>query len=138
MTNVSRARSVGGEVLLASGKNQKLNILVNYRELKVNDAILIDQAPENTLLGRVDYELKLFKNTITWNTFYEIGSGLEQRREFQYIKVPDGQGIYTWIDYNGDNVKDLNEFEIAQYADQAGYIRVFTPSNDYIKTYSNE
>lgn len=138
LINVSQARSVGGELLLAAGKNQKLNILVNYRELKVNNAILINQAPENTLLGRVDYELKLFKNTITWNTFYEIGSGLEQRREFQYIKVPDGQGIYTWIDYNGDNIKDLNEFEIAQYADQASYIRVFTPSNEYIKTYSNE
>lgn len=138
LKNVSKARSVGGELLLASGKNQKLNIIVNYRELKINDNILINQAPENTLLGRVDYELKLFKNTITWNTFYEIGSGLEQRREFQYIKVPDGQGIYTWMDYNGDNVKDLNEFEIAQYADQASYIRVFTPSNEYVKTFSNE
>ena len=138
LQNVSRARNVGGEILVATGKNQKLNVLINYRELKISDSVLINQAPENTLLGRVDYELKLFKNTITWNTFYEIGSGLEQRREFQYIKVPDGQGIYTWIDYNGDQVKDLNEFEIAQYADQAGYIRVFTPSNEYVKTYSNE
>lgn len=32
----------------------------------------------------------------------------------------------------------MNEFEIAAYADQASYIRVFTPSSNYIKTYSNE
>lgn len=138
LKNVSKARNAGGELTFISAKTQRLNLLVNYRELKVNDNVLLPQTPENTLLGRVDYELKLFKNTITWNTFYEVGSGLEQKRLFQYIKVPDGQGVYTWIDYNGDGIKDLNEFEIAQYADQASYIRVFIPSDEYSKTYSNE
>jgi len=138
LVNVAKARNAGGEIRLMSGQTQRLNLLVNYRELKVSETTLLSQAPENTLLGRVDYELKLFKGTITWNTFYEIGSGLELKREFQYIKVNDGQGIYTWIDYNGDGIKDLNEFELAQYVDQASYIRVFTPSNEYVKTYSNE
>lgn len=135
---VAKARSAGGEIQLASGQTQRIHVIVNYRELKVSNTDLLAQAPENTLLGRIDYELKLWKGSLTWNTFYEIGSGLELKREFLYIQVNDGQGVYTWIDYNGDGIKDLNEFEVAQYVDQASYIRVFTPSNEYVKTYSNE
>ena len=138
LTPVAQARTFGGEMNNNSLKNQSLNIVTSYRELKITNPLLISQKPENTLLGRVDYELRAWKGACTWNNFYEIGSGLELKKEFLYIKVNDGQGVYTWIDYNGDGVKDLNEFEIAQYVDQASYIRVFTPSNVYINTYSNE
>ncbi len=138
LRNAAKAVTAGGEIRLSELKNQTLNIIASYRELRVIDAQLMPQTPENTLLGRVDYEVRLFKGALTWNTFYEVGSGLEQKREFLYIQVNDGQGIYTWIDYNNDGIKDLNEFEIAQYVDQASYIRVFTPSSNYVKTYSNE
>lgn len=138
LKNAAKAQTAGGEVRLTELKNQSLNILTSYRQLKINDATLINQTPESSVLGRIDYELRLWKNAFTWNTFYEVGSGLEQKREFMYLQVNAGQGIYTWIDYNGDGVKDLNEFEIAQYVDQASYVRVFTPSNEYTKTYTNE
>jgi hypothetical protein len=138
LRNAAKAKTVGIDLGLNFVKNQKLNLIINYRELKINDKSLIFQTPENTLLGRIEYDQSFFKNTINWNTFYEVGSGLELKRDFLYIKVPDGQGIYTWIDYNNDGVKDLNEFEIAVYKDQASYIRVFTPSNEYVKTFSNE
>lgn len=138
LTPVAKARSIGGEIQITELKNQKLTVLTSYRELRIVDTNFIDQTPENTLLGRIDHEIRAWKGALTLNTFYEVGSGLERKQEFLYIQVNDGQGIYTWIDYNGDGVKDLNEFEIAQYADQASYIRVFTPSNEYVKTYSNE
>ncbi len=135
---VAKATSAGAEVVLSQWKDQKLTLMGSYRELRISDSTLIDQAPENTILGRIDYEFRALKGMITWNTFYEIGSGLELKREFIYIQVNAGQGVYAWIDYNNDGVKDLNEFEIAQFADQASYIRVFTPSNEYTKTFSNE
>ncbi len=135
---IAKARSIGGEIGITEWKNQKLNFVTSYRELKIIDSVLAAQAPENSLLGRIEHELRALNGALTLNTFYEVGSGLELKREFLYIQVNDGQGIYTWIDYNGDGVKDLNEFEIAQFADQASYIRVFTPSNEYVRTYSNE
>lgn len=138
LRKAAKAQTAGGELKLKELKNQSLNILTSYRQLKILDETLINQTPENSILGRIDYELRLWKNAFTWNTFYEVGSGLEQKREFMYVQVNTGQGIYTWIDYNNDGVKDLNEFEIAQYVDQASYVRVFTPSNAYTKTYTNE
>lgn len=138
LKTAAKAQTAGGEVRISELKNQTLNVLASYRELKIIDNQLINQIPENSILGRIDYELRLWKTAFTWNTFYEVGSGLEQKREFMYLQVNTGQGIYTWIDYNADGIKDLNEFEIAQYADQASYIRVFTPSSEYVKTYSNE
>lgn len=134
----AKARSLGGEVAFTEWKDQSLKIITSYRELALRDSSLISITPENTLLGRIEYQLSAWKNALSLNTFYESGSGLELKREFLYIQVNDGQGVYTWIDYNGDGVKDLNEFEIAQFVDQASYIRVFTPSNEYVKTYSNE
>ncbi|MBL1280188.1 MAG: hypothetical protein COA33_007950 [Fluviicola sp.] len=138
LTPIAKARSVGGEVRFKKWKNQKLNLIGSYRELAIIDSVLANQTPESTLLGRIEHDIRLFKNALSFNTFYEVGSGLELRKEFLYIQVNAGQGIYTWIDYNNDGVKDLNEFEIAQFTDQASYIRVFTPSNEYVKTYSNE
>ena len=134
----AQARTVGGGFDWNNNTNSKLKTLVSYRRLEIRDSSLINQTPENTLLGRIDYNLELWKGAFSSSTFYETGSGLELKKEFLYIEVNSGQGVYTWIDYNSDGVKDLNEFEIAQYVDQANYIRIFTPSNEYLKTYSNE
>jgi hypothetical protein len=138
LNNAAKARNLGLNLNMNKNANQQLNLVVNYRELKIIDKELIQQTPENTLLGRIDFSKNMFKGALNLNSFYEVGSGLELKREFLYIKVNDGQGVYTWIDYNGDGIKDLNEFEIAQFVDQASYIRVYTPSNEYVKTFSNE
>jgi hypothetical protein len=134
----AKATTSGGEMRITEMRNQSLNVIAAYRELKILNPALINLPPENTVTGRIDHEIRVWKNALTWTNFYEVGSGLEQKREFLYIQVNDGQGVYTWIDYNSDGVKDLNEFEVAQFVDQASYIRVFTPSNAYQKTYSNE
>jgi len=133
----AKAQNAGVEFNLQTEK-QSLKIQTSYRQLHIIDTNLLKLEPENSLLGNINYEVRMWKNSFTWNSFYEITSGLEQKREFLYLQVANGQGIYTWNDYNADGIKDLNEFEIAKYVDQANYVRVYTPTNKYTKTYANE
>ena len=55
-----------------------------------------------------------------------------------YRRVPDGQGQYQWTDYNGNGEQEPEEFEPAYYPDQAQYIRVWLPSQNYISTYTSQ
>lgn len=110
-----------------------------YRSLQISDSLLSPQKkPEETILGRIENSLKLWKGVLTTNQFYETGSGLEVRKEFSYLEVPAGTGIYTWKDYNSNGIRELNEFELAVYRDQANFIRVFTPTNSFVRTYDNQ
>lgn len=134
----AKATTTSAELQVRDKKNNVLTFISGVRSLKILDSSLLNQQAENTLIGRVEYNAKFLKNVFNFSTFYEVGSGLEQRKDFIYLKVNDGQGIYTWIDYDADGIEDLNEFEIAQFIDQASYVRVFIPSSTYARTYSNE
>jgi hypothetical protein len=138
LNTAAKARTSGIELKWEGNPKHQLQTILGTRQLFILDSTLISQTPENSAVGRIDYNGKFLKNALVINTFYELGSGLEQKRRFQYLRVNDGQGIYAWIDYNNDGIKDLNEFEIAQYIDQAQYIRIFVPSTDYAAVYTNE
>jgi len=138
LTSSTFAREIGASTILKKNPSNRLSITITYRKLEIRDSSLSDAEPEQVLVGRLEYFLRLFKGAITFNTYYEVGSGLEQKKSFSYLKVSDGEGIYMWIDYNGDGIEQLDEFEVASFKDQANYIRVFSPSNDYTKTYTNQ
>ena len=89
---------------------------------------------EQNLLGRVEYFARYWKGAISGTTLYEVGSGQEPKKTFSYFEVPAGQGEYAWIDFNGDNIQQLNEFEIARFRDQAKFFKIFTPSNEFART----
>ena len=56
------------------------------------------------MIGNIQYNQQFFKNGMRLQSVYELGNGQEAQREFQYLKVTDGQGIYKWTDYNGDEL----------------------------------
>jgi len=76
---------------------------------------------------------KLFATDIHLGSY----NGNTLRDEVIFVETPPGQGVYTWNDYNQNGIKEINEFEVAVYSDQARYIRVILPSKNYIATRNN-
>lgn len=113
---------------------QRLNFNLTYRQLYIEQPESTTLEPQETYLGRVDYNLTLPKGWLRYNANYQIGSGQEQKVQYNYLLVDAGQGVYTWIDRNNDGIKQLDEFEVAIFQDQANHIRVVTFTDEYIRT----
>ncbi len=116
-------------------KKSDLSLFVNYRNLKyVNNS----RPSEPSLNSRLLYNDQYFNQFVQTTTAFETTSGTIAQQEFTYLEVQPGRGIYMWIDYNGDGIQQLQEFEIAPFPDQAKYIRVFLPNQIFIKTHQNK
>ncbi len=138
LLSATKSNDISAGISMLQNQNHTFKITGNYRELLIQDTLLSTNKPENTITGKTEYSLQKYKGAISTSVFYELGSGLELKKEFSFIEVAQGQGVYTWTDYNENGIKEINEFEIANFQDQANYIRIFTPTTDYVKTYTNQ
>ena len=130
---IDQSHTLNGYWEWALNVHQQVKLNATYRELDVNQTKITTLLPEHTVLGRAEYLTNVWKGALVGNLLYELGAGQEQQREYTYVQVPAGQGQYTWIDYNNDGIAEINEFVIAQFQDQADYIKVYQPTGNYVK-----
>jgi hypothetical protein len=123
------------EILSNTQKSLFVKSNLNLRNIKFNKDT--SNKTEQNFISRNEIVKKIAKNSITLSTLLENTSGIEPKKQFTYVEVSPGQGTYTWIDYNHNNIKELNEFEVAKYPDQANYIRIVLPTLENIKVYSS-
>ncbi|WP_375239368.1 hypothetical protein [Aurantibacter sp.] len=119
---------------LIENSKTNLSLFVNYRTLNYSDTTI---SSENSLNSRLQYNQKFLKGFIQSNTTFETNSGSIPRQDYTYVQVELGQGSYVWIDYNTNNIQELEEFEIAPFQDQGEYIRVLLPNQNFLKTHQN-
>lgn len=120
---------------LINNSNAQLSVFANYRILKYTDDSLEDEKNLNT---RLLYSQALWNGKVRFTTAFETNNGVLPQQEFTYVKVDQGQGVYTWIDYNNNEVQELDEFEVAQFQDQAEYVRVLLPNQVFVKIRNNK
>ncbi|WP_125717772.1 hypothetical protein [Flavobacterium ustbae] len=120
---------------LIQNKKTDLAVYASYRNLDFTDK---SRQNEPSLNSRILYNDRFFNQLMQIGTAYETSSGTIAQQEFTYVEVPTGQGVYTWNDYNGNGIQELEEFEVAVYQDQARFVRIFLPNQVYIKTNQNK
>ena len=119
---------------LLNNQKTKLNIFINQNKyVSVNN-----QEKEDFLNTRLVYNQRAFKNIVESNLFFETNSGNLPQQEYTFLEVEPGLGSYKWIDINGNNIQELEEFEIAVFEDEGRYIRVLLPNQTFIRTYQNK
>ena len=129
------SRSLGAEFnsQLIKRENHGLNFLMHYRSVVYADSV----QQVSFLNATINWRKSLWKKAVEMGLNYEIAGGTEMQRAFTYVEVADGLGIYKWLDYNEDGIQQLDEFEVAEFSDQANFIRVYTNTIDQIRTNRN-
>ena len=133
LSRVDRSNNYNVQYEWMTNPSHQIRSSAIFRNLNY-DHTSTGKGKENSLLGRVEYFGRYWKGAINGSSLYEIGSGQEPKKTFSYFEVPAGQGEYAWIDYNQDNVQQLNEFEVARFRDQAKYFKIFTPTNVFTRS----
>jgi len=129
LNRVGIARDVFAKAQLINNHKTKLSGFAQYRNLSTSNTIFEGQKSLNL---RLSFAQNLWENRLRISTNIEANNGKLPQQEFTYVAVEPGQGTYTWIDYNEDGIQDLDEFEIAQYQDQAAYVRLLLPNQTFI------
>ncbi len=137
MERVNTANTYFLRSQLVQNTTTNLSVFLNYRTVNHLN-VGLKTSKDESLNSRLSYRQQLFKNAITLQTVYETNSGNLPQQEFSYIEVETGLGFYTWNDYNNNQIQELDEFEVAQFQDEANYVRILLPSINFIKTHQNK
>ena len=152
LKSASQSEDLSFELFLQSNPYHQFLTKLTYRKLNILDSAIIRSNPgeniqgrvdfntarDESFLGKLDYRGLFIKRLVTWQSYYEVGSGLEIKQEVVYEGPLDpGQGNYVWNDLNDDGIQQKNEFFIAPTSGEGIYNRVFLPSNEYERAYTN-
>lgn len=117
-------------------ENHRVDGSANFRQIKY--APFLNLKDEQILALRIDYQGSFWNDALRQEFTYTTNTGQEQKRTFQFIPINAiGEGTHQWVDYNGNGLQELDEFVEAQRPEDRRFIKIFTPTAEFITAYSN-
>lgn len=139
LKDAADVRSLSGEYLIRSKKLGFFKLAGSYRDMELIDSSFVKlYSNEKHYSGRLEYNFSRILKILSGNIYYQSISGREQQRQYSYFEVPAGQGYFTWVDFNNNGIKEVNEFQETPFKDQARYVRLLVPTGQYIKAQGTE
>lgn len=129
---LSSVAHVSSLLLSKKGKKQQIKITGTYRQIDFKKDTL---AAENNIMGRVDWNLNMFRNAVRSDLTYATSNGRELKREFIFLEVPVGEGTHVFRDLNGDGLQSLDELVPDDLI--GNFVRTFVPTDEFIAAYTN-
>ena len=132
-------QSAGSDLYVTGKKSTFFKAGWQYRAMNLLDSTFAGQfADEKHTSARLEWSFPALSKNLSGNLFYQTLSAREQQRQFAYFEVPAGQGYYTWVDFNENNVQEVSEFVETPFRDQARFVRLLLPTGTFIRAQSVE
>lgn len=135
MQKTSEAYDLKTNLTVFQNNGNQFRLDIAFRDFYQNNIA----QKEQTLLTRIEYDYGFWKRIVTANTYFQTAGASELKRDFQFVEVPIGMGVYVWKDLNKNGNAELNEFLQAGLTEKntANYIKVFLPSSTLVPVQSN-
>ena len=130
--SVSRSQRFGVEYRPSSQFSTANRI--QFRKKETNDRFLgetLSQDSKGVLMSSIT-SYNLSEGAIEGDFFYETNTERRALLQETYIEVGPELGQYIWLDLNGDNIQQVDEFFPEVTPDEGNYIRQFVPSDELL------
>lgn len=137
LERLTRATELKVEGSLAKNPKQQFLWNVGLRNLEVEDSTLTKERDRFSVLGEVQYIFVAWKGLLKSSSWYQLGGGQQQKIEYFFRPVQANLGDFIWRDNNGNDVQELDEFELAganTLEDSIRYIREAIPTGEFEAT----
>jgi hypothetical protein len=116
----------------------RLSINTNYRAVYGKDSLTSELELQKNHSGNFNYHLNSNRQALSLVLFAEHKAGSRMKQDFSYLEVAAGQGAFSWQDFNENGLQELEEFMTAKFPDEAKYIRIQLPTDEYQKVYEQK